>query len=168
MHDTNLLKSLFGMLVEGKLDRAKFFQMLSRTVVQEMAASRGSVWFFDGALQDHLVCESLYDVADGKWLSGDVLSEDDFPDYFAALREIRQVIAPDARNHQMTAAFSESYLEPLNIYSVLCVTVEMDGRQIGVVGCEQCVQERDWTPADFQYLQQIAAMIGLAMRKLGG
>ncbi|QNM97939.1 GAF domain-containing protein [Chitinimonas koreensis] len=167
MHDTNLLKNLFGLLSEGKLDRSKFFSMLARAVVQEMGASRASFWFFQGALQDSLVCESLYDVSDGQWSSGIALSEDDFPDYFAALRELKLVMATDARHQAATAAFNESYLEPLNIYSLLDVTVEVGGSQLGVVRCEQTVGTREWSQADMQYLQQVAAMVGLALKKFG-
>ncbi|QDQ28879.1 GAF domain-containing protein [Chitinimonas arctica] len=168
MHDTNLLKNLFGLLGEGKLDRPKFFQMLTRAIVQEMAASRASVWFYDGDLQDRAVCESLYDVSDGHWSNGELLSEDDFADFFAALRDMHKIVADDARQHASTAGFSESYFEPLNIYSQLSVGIEFDTRQIGWVCCENCAEIRNWSQADMQYLQQAAAMISLAFRKFGG
>lgn len=167
MHDAGLLMSLFKLLGEGKLDRAKFMQMLTRAVVQETGASRAGVWFYYGDLQDSLVCESLYDAIDGQWTSGAALSEDDFPPYFEAMREARVLVAPDARQHPATSCFNEGYLEPLNIYSRLDVIIEFNGANVGILSCEQTGVEHDWTQQDMQYLQQAAATIGLALKKIG-
>lgn len=166
MHDASLLMSLFKLLGEGKLDRAKFMQMLTRAVVQETGASRAGVWFYYGDLQDSLVCESLYDASDGQWTAAEPLSEDDFQPYFEAMREARVLVAPDARNHPATACFNEGYLEPLNIYSRLDVVVELGGAHVGVLSCEQTGEPRDWSQQDMQFLQQAAATLGLALKKL--
>lgn len=167
MHDTSLFKNLYTMLAEGKLDRTKFFALLSRTLVQEIGCTRASFWFYAGALLDSAVCESLYDASDSQWSSGSVISEDDFGDYFAAMRDGRVIVATDARNHPATACFSETYFEPLNIYSQLNAAIELDGSPLGLVCCEQTAEIREWSQADLQYLQQAAAMVGLAMKKFG-
>lgn len=167
MHDTNLLKNLYGLLNEGKLDRGKFFALLSRTLVQEIGCTRASFWFYAGPLQDQAVCESLYDASDQQWSSGMVLHEDDFGDYFAAMREGRVLVASDARQHPATACFNESYFEPLNIYSLLDVGIDIDGLPLGLVCCENTAQIKEWSQPDLQYLQQAAAMVSLAMKKLG-
>lgn len=165
MYDANLLMNLYKLLAEGKLDRFKFFQMLVRGMVQEVGCSRASVWFYAGELGDQLVSESLYDAADTQWAAGVVLSEDDFGPYFNAMREDKQIVAPHARLHPATACFNESYFEPLNIYSLLNVAIEIDGSQIGFVCCEQTVAEREWTNEDVVYLQKVSAMITLAFKK---
>ena len=167
MHDTNLLKNLYTLLNEGKLDRPKFFQMLARVVVQEVGCSRGSFWFYDGALQDKIICESLYDASDNQWSNGMVLSEDDYAPYFETMREMRMIVAGDARQHAATSCFNEGYFEPLNIYSLLDVGIEMDGSQIGIVCCEQTVEIKEWSQTDVQYLKQVVAMVSLALKKLG-
>ncbi|MGQ5525513.1 GAF domain-containing protein [Chitinimonas sp. PSY-7] len=64
--------------------------------------------------------------------------------------------------------FSEAYLEPLNIYSMLCAAIELDGSPLGLVCCENSAQVKVWSQQDLQYLQQGAAMVGLAMKKFGG
>ncbi|WP_374358025.1 GAF domain-containing protein [Chitinimonas sp.] len=165
MHDASLLLNLFKLIGEGKLDRYKFMQMLARALVQEIAASRAGIWFYQGALQDSLVCETLYDAGDGQWTSGMVLHEDDFQPYFESMREGRILVAPNARQHPATACFSEGYLEPLNIYSRLDVVIDVAGSLVGVLSCEQTAHEHDWTQQDLQYLQQGAATIGLALKK---
>jgi GAF domain-containing protein len=167
MHDASLLMNLFKLIGEGKLDRFKFMQMLARALVQEEGASRAGIWFYQGELQDSLVCETLYDASDGQWTSGMMLAEDDFQPYFEAMREGRMLVAPDARQHPATACFSEGYLEPLNIYSRLDVVIDVAGSLVGILSCEQTAQERDWSQADLQYLQQAAATIGLALKKFG-
>jgi GAF domain-containing protein len=167
MYDANLLLNLFKLLSEGKLDRGKFMQMLSRAVVQETASSRAGIWFYHGTLQDSLVCESLYDAGDGQWSSGASLHEDDCQPYFEAMREGRILVAPDARSHAATASFKEGYLEPLNIYARLDVAIDLNGAQVGILSCEQTVSTREWTQQDLQYLQQAAATVGLALKKFG-
>lgn len=168
VHDTNLLKNLFTMVGEGKLDRPKFFQMLVRVAAQETGSSRASVWFYDGDLKDHVVCESLYDVGDNQWSSGTTLSEDDFPSYFDAMRDQHMIVAADARAHPATSCFNEGYFEPLNIYSLLDVGIAVNDVQLGLVCCEQTAHVKEWSQADVQYLQQVAAMVGLALKKFGG
>ncbi|MBV8657277.1 MAG: GAF domain-containing protein [Burkholderiales bacterium] len=167
MHDAGLLMNLFKMLNEGKLDMAKFQQMLTRAVVQENAASRAGIWFYYGDLQDTLTCTSLYDASDNQWTSGDSLHEDDHHAYFETLRESRVIVAADARENAATSCFNENYLEPLNIYSRMDVVVEVDGAQMGVISCEQTAQIREWTQPDLQFLQQAAAALGLAIKKCG-
>ncbi|WP_269530824.1 GAF domain-containing protein [Chitinimonas sp. BJYL2] len=167
MHDTALLKNLYELLAGGKLDRPKFFQMLARAVVQEIGCSRASIWFYAGPLQDQAVCESLYDAGDNQWASGIVLSEDDFAPYFEAMRSDKMIIASQARSHPATSCFNEGYFEPLNIYSLLDVGIEVGGSPIGLVCCEQTGGEKEWSQPDVQYLQQVGAMVGLALKKLG-
>lgn len=165
MHDASLLMNLYKMLSEKKLDRPRFFQMLARCVVQEMATSRASIWFLAGDLGDRAVCESLYDASDSQWSNGMVLNEDDYGPYFEAMRNDKHIVAPQAREHPATACFCESYLEPLNIYSLLDAAIEVDGVQIGLLCCEQTASEREWTQPDLLYLQQVTAMISLAFKK---
>ncbi|MBV8465120.1 MAG: GAF domain-containing protein [Burkholderiales bacterium] len=168
MHDAALLMNLFKLLAEGKLDMAKFLQMLTRAVVQEAAASRVGVWFYQGDLKDSLLCNSLYDAGDGQWSSGSVLSEDEYQDYFDTIRETKLVVAADARNYHATACFNEGYFDLLNIYSRLDVVIEVDGHPMGVVSCEQTGQAREWSQQDLQFMQQAAATVGLALKKFGG
>jgi len=167
MHDAGLLMNLFKMLNEGKLDMPKFQQMLTRAIVQENAASRAGIWFYYGDLKDTLTCSSLFDASDNHWSSGDSLHEDDYHAYFETLREARVIVAADARSNPATACFNENYLEPLNIYSRIDCSVEVDGAQVGVVSCEQTAQVREWTQPDLQFLQQAAATLGLAIKKFG-
>jgi GAF domain-containing protein len=168
MHDAGLLLNLFKLLSDGKLDMAKFLQMLTRAVVQETGGSRAGVWFYQGDLQDSLHCNSLYDAGDGQWSSGAVLAEDEFQDYFDTIRETKLVVAPDARSYHATACFNEGYFDLLNIYSRLDVVIEVDGQPMGVLSCEQTGQAREWSQQDLQYMQQSAATIGLALKKFGG
>lgn len=165
MHDATLLMNLYKLLAEKKLDRFKFFQMLVRALVQELGGSRASVWFYTGDLRDQAQCESLFDATDNQWTNGERFSEDDFGPHFEALRSERKVVAVQARSHAATACFNEGYLDPLNVYSVLDAAIEVDGTVEGFVRCEMTVAERDWSNDDLFYLQKVAAMVALALKK---
>ena len=165
MHDAQLMMNLYKLLADGKLDRQKFFQMLVRAVTQELGCSRASVWLYQGALKDSLVAESQYDAADAAWGNGLVLHEDEHPDYFEAIRDRQLVVASDARNAVATLSFLDGYLEPLNIYSLLDASIQVNGSSVGVLCCEQTVHIRDWADIDTLFAQKVAGMIGLAFQK---
>ena len=56
---------------------------------------------------------------------GYCLRADDFPSYFVALNENRVINAGDAHTHPATHEFSESYLTPLHIESMLDVPIRV-------------------------------------------
>lgn len=163
MHDDNLQKDLYALLDEGRLDRAEFFQKLTRTVAQEIACSRVSFWFYDGPQKDRIICESAYDANDNQWSDGVVLSKDDgYEPYFEAMLDTGIIVAPDSRNHAATSCLNEV----TNTYSLLDVGIEVDGSQVGLICCEQAGAVKEWSEADVQYVRQAVAMVSQALKEL--
>jgi PAS domain S-box-containing protein len=92
-----------------------------------------------------------------------VLHAKDYPAYFQALREAHFVVSDDAQADLITGEFSEDYLKPLGITSVLDAPVWVGGQVVGVVCHEHVGPNRSWSPAEMDFATSIAAMISIAM-----
>ena len=68
-----------------------------------LGTQRVGVWLFTDA-RDAILCECLFDAKDGSHTRGARLEAAEYPAYFRALGESRQVAADDARTDPRTAA----------------------------------------------------------------
>ena len=130
-----------------------------------LKVSRVSVWLFD-ALQSKIHCEMLYSLQDDCFESGLELFAVDYPAYFQALNDKRTITAANAYTHTETSAFSEKYLSPLNIQSMLDASIRVNGAVIGTVCFEQQHQTRVWTLDEEVFAGAAADMIALVLEGL--
>ena len=68
----------------------------------------------------------------------------DYPNYFQALATGRYIDASDARNDPRTSEFTEGYLKPLGITSMLDVCFYVEGRIAGLICLEHVDTPRAW------------------------
>lgn len=114
---------------------------ITQLVARTLSEPRVSVWRManDGK---EMVCLDLY--AEGCHQSGERLSGTDFRAYFAALSETRIIAAEDARNDPRTSEFTEGYLIPNDIHSMLDVSLRFHGQPSGVLCIEHTGERRAW------------------------
>src|SRR6185369_12973177 len=93
---------------------------------------------------------------------GAVISVEQCPRYFAALEENRTIAAHDARTDARTSEFTENYLTPLGITSMLEAPIRIEGRTIGVVCHEHVGPPREWTIDEQNWAGSIADSVSLA------
>jgi len=131
-----------------------------------LGVQRVSVWFCDAAYTK-ITCADLYDYGTGKHASGTELSAKDFAPYFQALKTERTVAAHDANADPRTACFSESYLKPLGITSMLDVPIWVMRRMVGVICHEHVGPKRVWDSDEetFAYLMSNFVALALERRK---
>ena len=139
---------------------------MTAALVEETGATRASIWIYqDPLMRDRIEWLSLYDRTELNWSQGAVLSEEDFAPYFEAIRNDNLIVASDARNHPVTACFSEMYFGPLGIYSLLDVGISVAGEPFGLFCCENTTDILEWTPEHVEYLRQVGTLLGFALRK---
>jgi signal transduction histidine kinase/ActR/RegA family two-component response regulator len=136
-----------------------------------VGVARASVWLYahgrapatavDGA-HAALVAFDTFDVRTGAHQAGLELDGEDFPDYFAALRADRTIVAEDARTDPATRGFSEAYLEPNGIGAILDAPLRVGERVLGVLCHEHVGGPRRWTEEDESIAAGIADFIALA------
>ena len=166
MFDKARVLSLSKKIMDGSIAAEAFYSELTKTLAEEMGSTRASLWYYpDPVVQASVICLSLYDATDKAWSQGTELKEDDFGPYFEAMRKDGLIVASDARNVAATNCFNEIYFEPLGIYSLLDVGINIAGQPFGLFCCENTTDILEWTPAHVDYLRQVGTLLGFALRK---
>ena len=144
----------------GFIDRDKHYKVQSivRDCAQQLQVARVSIWHLS---RDTLLCEQLYRRHENDFESGLILYQNDYPNYFKALMEGGLIDANDAHHDSRTAEFSESYLAPLGIMSLLDAPIFVKGALYGVVCIEATGQARKWDIAELAYAAAIADKVSL-------
>ncbi|WP_419571136.1 sensor histidine kinase [Rheinheimera sp.] len=137
-------------------------QLVLDNLCQGLQVDRAGIWLFD-ASRSQIQCRQLLDRTSGFSDEPIVLTEQSFPRYFSALLHDRVIAADDAHTHEATAEFSECYLTPLGINSMLDVPVRHHGELIGIICCEHRGEARQWRSEDVVFAGSMGDLIGRAI-----
>ncbi len=85
------------------------------------------------------------------------------PNYFRALFEEDIIAADDARNDPLTREFTETYLVPLGITSMMDVPIRLDNKMVGILCCEHLGPLRQWKADEKTFTIAISNLVSLAM-----
>jgi len=129
-----------------------------KTDARTLGVERVSLWMF-APNRAFIQCRLLYRMSGDCYEWGKRLEANDYPAYFEALEESRVVAADDARFDAQTNEFSESYLKPLGITSMMDVPVRLHGLLAGVLCHEHIGPARLWHPEEQQFAGSIADRI---------
>ncbi len=147
-------------LGQGKLDAA--LAEITESAAEILDSARASVWRYT-ADRHSITCLDLFRLDERMHERGIELDEADFPSYFEALREQRLIAAHDAHSDPRTTEFSDIYLSPLGINSMLDAPIRVAGQMIGVLCIEHTGPARTWTVSDEQLASSLADFIALAI-----
>jgi signal transduction histidine kinase len=119
-----------------------------------LGVDRVGIWLLvdDGRA---LRCFHCYERSKDQHSEGAVLRAADFPNYFRALEERRDIPAARALENPMTHELSQAYLQPLGIVSMLDAPIYREGRVVGVV-CHEHAKPRDWSTEDRDFAGSVA------------
>ncbi|MEA3281731.1 MAG: GAF domain-containing protein [Euryarchaeota archaeon] len=143
-------------------DLVDSLHVITAATARAVEVERVSVWQY---ADDHsmLRCTDLYELSTDHHSEGMVLMAADYPSYFKALGEGVVIAAHDAHRDPRTKEFSDSYLSPLGITSMLDVPIRLNGVVIGVVCYEHVGPIRRWTMEEENFARAPADYISLAM-----
>jgi hypothetical protein len=138
------------------------YEKLCRLAVENLEVTRVSIWSYESN-PPSIQRKYLHELSGGsdKLI---ILEKNHYPGYFRALLTKNFIAAENARVHPETAEFKESYLIPLDVYSMLDCPITIDGQFMGVVCCEHQHQPRAWTPEDILFVQSLSDIIALASK----
>lgn len=134
----------------------------TKRVSRILRVERVSVWMFSDC-GERLICEDLYESTNNNHSDGITLYERDYPAYFDALRDSRVIIVEDAENDPRTSCFTQSYLKPANIKSMLDSPLRAGRGLCGVICCESVGEKREWTVDEITFLTCIAQFISMSL-----
>jgi len=145
-----------------------FYEDLDRALhdITEVAAEAidiryVSIWLFNDDFSQIRALD-FYDRHSTTHTAGATLSVDQYPRYFAALRQAFTINAPDARTHETTAELTENYFVPYGIISLLDAPIRTEGNLRGVI-CFEDTKYHPWSPEEQFFAFAIAEIFALVL-----
>ena len=152
--------SLSPVLDSGDCQAAEL--LLLQACLNGLAIARVSLWCFDDE-RNVITREQLLDGDLPLSTEKATFHRRDLPAYFSALDHQRLIRVIDACNHPATAEFTESYLIPADIVSMLDVPIRFAGEMIGIICCEQKHKIKRWTDDETHFVAALADLYGRAL-----
>jgi signal transduction histidine kinase len=145
------------------LDKSNFGSVLRKILAvdaRELDLERVNCWTLDDR---SIRCVAGYLRASDTFEAGTVIEATSCPSYFRALADDPVILADDARTDPRTCEFTDSYLVPLGITSMMDVPVWVRGRLWGVVCHEHVGPARRWTDAERDFAISIGHIVSMAV-----
>lgn len=149
--------------LEDHLGFDEKLKILLKRTAEAMNCERISYWSLDED-NDKLVGLSLYVKSKGEFVIPSTLYRSDFPEYFKNIIKLKLdgiLAANDAHTHEATKEFSELYLTPNEITSMLDIPIHRGSKCIGVLCHEHTKSKRIWTEEEITFAKSIADIIFL-------
>lgn len=138
------------------------FQSITKAIAETMEVERVSIWFFKGR-SNKLKCGNFYELSLDRHTKNQEIYLADYPHYFQILQTEGKIFAQEANRDPKTEELANSYLKPLNIYSMMNTFVYLAGEKIGIISLEQVGTNRDWSLEDETFLRSTADLISLTL-----
>jgi PAS domain S-box-containing protein len=135
---------------------------ITETTARTLGVERVSVWRFTDE-RGGIECLDLYESARNRHSAGATLIASDYPTYFKCIESMELLAADDAINNPGTREFSENYLKPLGIGSMMDVPVRLGDRVDHLLCCEHVGPVRHWTPDEKTFAVAVANLISLSL-----
>lgn len=149
-----------SMVDDGDLQAAGL--LILTAAIHGLMISRAGIWVITEDRQ-HVQCRMLID-GDDCQIGGElILARADYPKYFACLDTEHAIVANDALNDPSTAEFSDNYLIPFGITSMLDAPIRHHGMMLGIICCEHQGEKREWTNEEIAFASALADTYGRAI-----
>lgn len=148
-------------LNQGNLEAA--LKEITQATAENVAVERVSVWLFDET-STKLRCLDLFELSLNRHSQGFELTTADYPAYFQALTQESVIAADNAHIDPRTREFSQVYLTPLEITSMLDAPIRLGEQAVGVLCNEHVGAVRHWMPEDQNFARSAADLVSLALQ----
>ncbi|NOX87780.1 MAG: PAS domain S-box protein [Calditrichaeota bacterium] len=146
-------------LMSGNLTAA--LGKINRACAAALEVERVSVWIFDESFAK-IKCFDLFEKRKDHHSKNQILAAKDFPAYFKEILQDHLIDADDALQDPRTKEFSETYLKPLGITSMLDIPIRVEGGLKGIVCIEHIGKARHWEIDEKNFARAISEIISLA------
>ncbi|MEQ9236572.1 PAS domain S-box protein [Coleofasciculus sp. E2-BRE-01] len=161
-HQNSLLIELAKnkILYQGNLELA--FQKITEVTARTLEVERVGIWLYNQQ-KTHIECLDLFQQSHCQHTTGLSLALANHPLYFNALIEAPLVAVDDVMSDPRSGDLLESYLQGLNITSMLDTPLRLGGKTVGVLCIEQIETCRHWTPEEQNFARSIADLTSLLL-----
>jgi PAS domain-containing protein len=129
-------------------DLATAYAQITETAARIVGVERVSIWRY---YEDRIEAEDLYISSEDSHSQGLVLRAADYPAYFEAILAERVIPAHDAHTDPRTQEFTENYLIPAGITSMLDASAQVGDQTRAVLCLEHVGPARHWTLEEQTY-----------------
>ena len=143
-------------------DLAAALRDIAAAGAETLEVERVGIWTFTTERQS-ITCVDLYERTPNRHSAGGELTAAAHPVYFKALESERTITAHDARLDPRTSGFTEAYLAPFGVTSMLDAPVRRLGQMTGVVCFEHVGPLRTWSVEEENFASSIADLVALAI-----
>ena len=158
LNDVIISQSHNTLFYEGNISEGG--KLLTKEVTDSIGANRCSIWLYNKD-KTSIVCQQLYVKSEEVWYKDIELFRKDFTPYFDHLLVDPIIIANDAEKHSATSCFTETYLRPLGIKSMLDVPIIFRGNVIGVI-CIESLSLKNWSDCEVDFAQMLSSLYSFA------
>lgn len=137
------------------------FRFISKVVAQTIGCNRCSIWLSKNDLTS-IITSHVYLLNSDDYAEGMEISYDVAPAYFKALSSKQTILALDATKNEATFEFTDSYLKPLNISSMIDIPLLQGNQSIGVLCCEFFEIQNEFDSDTIAFCNSVADIIVLA------
>jgi PAS domain S-box-containing protein len=138
------------------------FRLITEEIAHAMEVERVSIWRYDQN-RSSIVCQMLFEAGARRHSFGLELQGGDYPAYFRAMAQNDTIAADDAQRDPRTREFTESYLSPQGITSMLDAPLHVGGVLAGVLCQEHVGPLRAWLPEEKSFATSMANFISLVL-----
>jgi len=162
------LTALQAYVLDDTRSRESVFRRVCEQSSRCLEVERVGVWLLADA-GGTLRCASLFERTPERHSSGGTFLTSELPNYFMALSERTGVLAETADADPRTNEFTDCYLRPLGIASMMDVPLIVAGEVVGVICHEQVGDVREWSAGERSYAEAVARLLSedLAHRSAG-
>ncbi len=140
-------------------------RLITELVAETMEIERCSIWSLENSRE--LRCLNLFERSSGCHSSGMVLQAERYPRYFEAIYAARVIDAHDVLADTRTNEFSDDYLIPLSITSLLDAPIRVGGQVVGIVCHEHIGPARRWYEDEIVFAGEVADQVAQALLNRG-
>jgi PAS domain S-box-containing protein len=158
LNDVIISQSHNTLFYEGNISEGG--KLLTKEVTDSIGADRCSIWLYNKD-KTSIVCQQLYVKSEEVWYKDIELFRKDFTTYFDHLLIDPIIVANNAETHSATSCFTESYLKPLGIKSMLDVPIIFRGNVIGVI-CIESLSLKNWSDCEVDFAQMLSSLYSFA------
>lgn len=145
---------------QGNLQAA--FRELTEVTAHLLQVERVSIWLFDEN-RSQIQCVDLFELSQQQHSQGAELRVKNFPAYFSSVIAEPILSVDNARHDPRTREFRESYLDVLDIVSLLDSSFRMNGQVGGIICCEHIRTLRTWKQSEQNFVRSAANLISLTL-----
>ncbi|MBD3581215.1 PAS domain S-box protein [Flavobacterium selenitireducens] len=156
----NTLKTLAAQRFTDLEELEDVLAQILEMSAKSLNVDRGGYWTYN---KESIVCIALFDTenqSNAPYLS---LERNEYPQYFTALENERQVVASDVTKNSQTAELCRNYIRRNGIKSLLDTPIFINGEISGVICFETLHKHCDWDNEDITFARSVSDLTAIAI-----